>query len=346
MFVEKFKSFDLRQHHNRRLFQQNFDIRQYVFSSIFFATFTLIFESISLKCSHFSIATFNITSKSMKKLSISCSFTFSISFSRTFVSKHQKFYFIIDNLIRMFREKSKSFDLRQYQKKFASSQYQKESVFSQCFDINSFCQSRFLSHQSRIIFYFMFTVNQKISISQNLKSSKSKNFQQHTFAKSIRIVFVFVSVSVFVLFEKSIKLSYKTFDVFGENSFFIFIFFRFFSIFLFVFAFVSIIFVAKMSCIIIYQQVISIIDRVNIEFVVSRRNWEKTKNKRFEHSITKHFHKKFIAYTFCWMQCTHSLSHVRKYQCVNRCCVDSINMTKLLVSLYNRFDVARIQRLH
>ena len=53
MFVEKFKLFDLRQHHNRRFFQQNFDIRQYVFSSFIFATFTSIFESILLKRSHF-----------------------------------------------------------------------------------------------------------------------------------------------------------------------------------------------------------------------------------------------------------------------------------------------------
>ena len=47
-----------------------------------------------------------------------------------------------------------------------------------------------------------------------------------------------------------------------------------------------------------------------------------------------------------WMKCTHQFSHVRKYRCVNRCCADSINMTKLLVLLYNRFDVAKIQRLH
>ena len=190
----------------------------------------------------------------------------------------------------------------------------------------------------------MFAINQKISINQNLKNSKSKNFQQHTFAKSICIVFVFVFV--FVLFDKSIKLSYKMFDVFDKFFFFIFILFRLFSILFFVFAFISIISVAKMNCIIIYQQIISIIDRVNIEFVISKRNWKKTRNKRLKHSITKHFHKKFIAYTFCWMQCTHQLSHVRKYQCVNRCCVDFINMTKLFVSLYNRFDVAKIQRLH
>ena len=165
-------------------------------SSIFFATSTSIFDSISSKCSHLSIATFNITSKSMKKLSVSCSFTFSISFSRTFVSEHQKSYLIIDDLIHMFREKSKSFDLRQYQKIFA---------FSQSFDIRLSRQSRFFSmHQLRIIFYFMSAVNQKTSISQNLKNSNSKSFQQFTFAKTIR----------FVLLKKSIFSSYKKSNIF------------------------------------------------------------------------------------------------------------------------------------
>ena len=231
-------------------------------SSIFFATSTSIFESISSRCSNFSIATLNSTSKSMKKLLVN-SFTSSTSFSRTSVSKHQKFYFIIDDLIRMFHEKSKSFDLRQHQK---------DSTFSQHFDIRSSRQSRFF-YQSRIIVYFLSAVNQKTLISQNLKNSNSKNFQQFTFAKSIRTVF---SKN---LFEKSIKLSYKKFDVFCinlksfvETFFFIFIFFRLFSIFLLVFAFVSIIFVAKMNCISVYQQIISIIDHVSIEFVVSKRN--------------------------------------------------------------------------
>ena len=169
-------------------------------SSIFFATsksiswFASIFESISSKCSSFSIATHRITSKSMKKLSVN-SFTSSISFSRTSVSKHQKFYFIIDDLIRMFHEKSRSFDLRQHQKDFASSQH---------FDTNSFRRSRFFMHQSRIISYLMSAVNQKTSISQSLKNSNSKSFQQFTFAKTIR----------FVLSEKSIISSYKKSDIF------------------------------------------------------------------------------------------------------------------------------------
>ena len=130
------------------------------------------------------------------------------------------------------------------------------------------------------------------------------------------------------------------------RDFFFFIFFRLFSIFFLVFAFVSIIFVAKIDCINVYQQIISIIDHVIIEFVVSKRSWEKSKNKLLEYSITKHFQKRFIAYTFYWMNCTHRLSHAFKYRCVNRCYVDFINVMKLLVSSYIRFNVAKIQRLH
>ena len=167
-------------------------------SSIFSATFTSISESISSKCSSFPIATHRITSKSMKKLSVN-SFTFSIFSFRKSVSKHQKSYFTIDDLIRMFREKSKSSDLHTHQKDFVSSQR---------FDIRSSRQSRFFSmHQSRIIFYFMFAINQKASINQDLKSSNSKNFQQHTFAKSI-------SFCRFVLSEKSIISSYKKSNIF------------------------------------------------------------------------------------------------------------------------------------
>ena len=42
------------------------------------------------------------------------------------------------------------------------------------------------------------------------------------------------------------------------------------------------------------------------------------------------------------MQRTHHSAHMRKYRCDNRCCADSINMTKLFVSLYNRFDVSNL----
>ena len=58
----------------------------------------------------------------------------------------------------------------------------------------------FALHQSRIIVYFLFAINQKTSIKQNLKNSNLKSFRQFTFAKTIR----------FVLSEKSIYFSKKT----------------------------------------------------------------------------------------------------------------------------------------
>ena len=186
----------------------------FVSSFIFSATPKSIFcsASISSKCSHFSIATLNITSKSMKKLSINCSFTFSTSFfstsSRTPVSEHQKLYLTIDDLIRMFREKSRSFDLRQHQKNFA---------FSQSDDTRSF-----VTYQSRIIVYFLPTTNQKTSISQISKSSKSKISKQYMFAKSTRTAFNND------FFEKSIISSYKK-----SNIFYISLQSRFFSRFSF-----------------------------------------------------------------------------------------------------------------
>ena len=45
------------------------------------------------------------------------------------------------------------------------------------------------------------------------------------------------------------------------------------------------------------------------------------------------------------MQRTHHSTHMRKYRCDNRCCVDFINITKLFVSLYNRFDVSNLLNL-
>ena len=184
-------------------------------SSTLFATSKSIFcsasisESESSMRSHLSIATLDITSKQAKIASMlitrdftskrveiaafNGSFTSSISSFRTSVSKS---YLTIDDLIRMFREKSKSFDLHSHRKC---------SVSSQRFDTRSSSHSRSL-YQSRIIVYFMSAVNQKTSISHVSKSSNSKSFQQHTSAKSIR--------SASALSEKSIFSSYKKSNIF------------------------------------------------------------------------------------------------------------------------------------
>ena len=326
----------IRQHHARKSIK-SFDFRVFTqeftckikeksaieCSSILFATSRsqifstkIVSQSLLSKCSNLSIATYKISSKSMKSAAVVCSLIFSSISSFDSVRKHQefhiqKFYLIVNDLSRMFVEKSKSFDLQQHQNRCRFSQdfvfrqfdrscltFSKKfyltieklfEMFDEKFNRMSLFQSqnnvfsrKFFSKQSQITIYFKFTVNQKSSIDQISKDSKSKISKQHMFAKSIRIVFSKI------LFEKSIKSLYKLFHVFDEISFFIFILFRFLSIFLFVFAFVSTVFAARMSCISVYQQVISIIDRVNIEFIVSRRNWEETRDKLLEYSVTKH----------------------------------------------------------
>ena len=280
---------------------------------------SIIFESViasTRSCLFF--ATLEIASKRKKIATFKCSFT-SFTFSQKSVRKHQdahfqKSYFIMNDLSRMFDEKSKSFDLRQHHNRRSSQQSfdirQFDSIksyltienlfemFNEKFRRKSLLQSQndvssreFFSSQSRITTYFKSTVNQKSSINQDSKDSKSKNLNQHMSAKSIRTVFNNN------LFEKSIKLSYKMLDVFcvdSKISFFIFILFRLLSTFFLVLAFVSIISAARMNCISVYQQVISIIDRANIELVASRRSWEETRNRMLEYSVTKHLHEQMF----------------------------------------------------
>ena len=263
----------LREHHARKFVtSENFDLRIFALesaykiakksavidsfvshvSSIFFATSrSQIFStkiasrSISSSSSNLSIATHKTLSKSIKKLSIKCSFTSSLSSSRTFVQKHQEFhiqksYLIMNDLSRMFIEKSKSFDLRSHQDRSYSSQSFDIRQFSQsCFSTaskksyliienlfemfdekfkkKSLFQSqnnvfsRTFSNQMRIIAYFKFAINQKLSINQNSKSSNSKNLNQHMSAKFIRTNFN-------KCFEKSIFLSYKMSNIFYIKS--------------------------------------------------------------------------------------------------------------------------------
>ena len=173
-------------------------------SSISFVTFAtskqifwfrIIFASIiSSKRSRFLLSTFKITSNRVKTTSTTCSFISFATFSSKFRKSISKFHFTIHDFHRMFVEKSKSFDLRQHQNRRFSSQN---------FENRQFDRSNFF-YQFQIIAYFLFAINQKSSINQNLKSSNSKNFQQFTFAITIRSV----------LFEKSIFSSYKMTNIF------------------------------------------------------------------------------------------------------------------------------------
>ena len=171
------------------------------------------------------------------------------------VSQFQRCFILLSNLFEMFNEKFKKSNLFQNKKNVSFRE--------------------FFSKQLRITIYFKFTINQKSSINQNLKKLKLKSSNQHIFAKSIRIVFNKK------LFQKLIVLSCKSTNVFyvkikflqikskssksrtfAKISFFLFILFRLFSIFLFAFAFVSIISITRINCINVYEQIVSIIDRV------------------------------------------------------------------------------------
>ena len=124
-------------------------------SFVFFATsknqifwFSINFKSVVVSTrSNFSIATYKINSKSLKNAIVNCSFIFSISFFQISIRKHQKFhnefYFILNDLNRMFYEKSKSFDLRQHHNR---------RFFSQNFDFRQFSQSCFSISKK---FYFI-----------------------------------------------------------------------------------------------------------------------------------------------------------------------------------------------
>ena len=102
-------------------------------SFIFFATSRnqifstkIISQFLLSKCSNFSIATHKISSKLKKKLSISCSFIFSLSSSRILVRNHQKFhiqnfYLIMNDLQQHYNRRffSQSFDVRQFRFAFS-----------------------------------------------------------------------------------------------------------------------------------------------------------------------------------------------------------------------------------
>ena len=100
----------------------------------------IVSRFVASKFSRFSIATFKSMCKSLKNANIVCS---SIS-SRIFSSTSSRFYFIVNDLIRMFVEKSSSFDLQSSQNK---------SLFSRNFDNCSF-KSKCDFIQSRITLYF------------------------------------------------------------------------------------------------------------------------------------------------------------------------------------------------
>ena len=159
-------------------------------------------QFVSLKDSHLLITTSKNTSKSMKKLLTNCFLNFSLSLYRISVRNLHEFHiqkshfkFIMNDLSRMFDEKSWLFSLQQHQnRRFSSQDFDLRQSSQSCFSISkklyfimndlsrmfdekfrkkSMFQNQknvsfieFFSKQSRITVYFKFTVNQKSSIIQ------------------------------------------------------------------------------------------------------------------------------------------------------------------------------------
>ena len=176
-------------------------IASFTSSSISLETFTTMFrKSVTTQMrSRFSLFTSKRILKRVKTASTSCSLFISLATFSLLRKSFSKSYFTIHDFRRMFAEKSRSFDLRQHQNRFS---------FSHSFESRQSDRFSFF-YQFRIIAYFLSAVNQKTSISQSLKSSNSKNFQQYTFAKSISFC-CFAST----LSEKTIISSYKKSDIF------------------------------------------------------------------------------------------------------------------------------------
>ena len=142
---------------------------------------------VASKLSRFPIATSKSIYNILKKFAICCSLTSFISF-RTFTSS--RFYFIVNDLFRMFVEKSNSFDLQSSQKK---------SLFSRSFDKCNFrnnCNSDLI--QIRITSYFNATIS---FVSKTIKSeafASAHVSMKHSIRTSFSRIFRFFSSMRFI----------------------------------------------------------------------------------------------------------------------------------------------------
>ena len=259
---------------------------------------------VSSSGSNLPIATHRTTPKSMDKLPANCSLTPPASPPRTSprtpVPEHQTPYLTIDDLVRMFRGKSRPFGLRQHHNRRPSQQgsgirqsrsvkphltienlfemFNGKSKRKGLFQSRNNIPSQASSGRMRITAYFKPTANQKPSIIQDSKSSKPKTLNQHMPAEWIRTA---ISKD---LPERSANLPYKSADVScvrnrplqalgsskskpskprtpAETPSFIFILLRLLPAFLLALAIVSAVSAATMGCINVYGQAISAIGR-------------------------------------------------------------------------------------
>ena len=200
LFISFFSSFQ------SIIFSLNFILLISIFSSFFTSK-----RVISSKFSLFSNSASKFVSNRLKIVSIVFSITFfyifrkSVSMRSTFLFKSifktssQKFYLTIDDLFRMFVEKSKSINLQQHQN---------HQFFSRIFDIS---KRNFM--QTRIIVYFLsiskstkfeiFTSMYDL-IKQSIRTSFQRSFLFRFFSYFFSIRFLF-STSFFFLFVDAVK---------------------------------------------------------------------------------------------------------------------------------------------
>ena len=143
--------------------------------SIFWAE--IVSKSIvASKFSRFSIATFKSMCKFLKNANIICS---SISF-RIFSSKLSKFYFIVNDLFRMFVEKSNSFDLQSSQNKsLFFRNFDKCNLANKC----NFIQNRITLYFHAIITFVFKSIKFEIFESTHVRENVSRQFS--IFSRSI-----------------------------------------------------------------------------------------------------------------------------------------------------------------
>ena len=138
---------------------------------------------IASKFSRFPIATFKSMCKFSKNANVVCS---SISF-RIFSSKHQniqKLYLIVNDLIRMFVEKSNSFDLQRHQmRSFSFRDFDKCNFANKC----DFIQSRITLYFNAMIIFAFKSIKFEAFESTHARENLSRQFS--IFSRSISFVF-------------------------------------------------------------------------------------------------------------------------------------------------------------
>ena len=148
---------------------------------------------VAFKFSRFPIATFKSMCKFSKNANVVCSSTS----SRILSSKHQdiqKFYFIVNDLIRMFVEKSNSFDLQRHQmRSFSFRDFDKCNFANKC----NFIQNRITSYFHAMITFAFKSIKFETFESTHVRENFSRQFSIFHSTSFISFFFRFSKISRF-----------------------------------------------------------------------------------------------------------------------------------------------------